>query len=101
MNFMDEYMAEGAPHLRALYARLDSKKSREEMAMHVAELIQEAQRLISSGFPIPGPTGVNLSPVSSVLKAYAHLKLEEDAEHPINPLTTLEATMEFRKLTGC
>merc|ERR1712194_267209 len=59
--FMEQYMAEGSPYLRALYynstKRLCGLDRSEVMA-----LLQEAVQIARSGFSIPVPRGANLSP---------------------------------------
>ena len=71
-SYMDEFMTEGSEFLRAIYARDFSKAG---AGAGAGLLVARARDLIleDGGFEIPVPTGLNLSPALSVLKAYAHI----------------------------
>eukprot|EP00747_Dinoflagellata_sp_TGD_P044342 gnl/TRDRNA2_/TRDRNA2_143213_c1_seq4.p1 gnl/TRDRNA2_/TRDRNA2_143213_c1~~gnl/TRDRNA2_/TRDRNA2_143213_c1_seq4.p1 ORF type:complete len:305 (+),score=32.21 gnl/TRDRNA2_/TRDRNA2_143213_c1_seq4:62-916(+) len=94
INFGDEYMAEGAPYLRALYALRKTPKRAgrtgytKAEGKHVAELALFAKKLIQDGFSIPTEPGSNLSPHAAVVKAYAHLSVG-DCSTPVDPLMPL------------
>merc|ERR1712194_297214 len=66
-NFMEEYMAEGAPYFRALY---DLSPGGDAQPVPLLNLVLEAKKLLDEGFPRPVPVGANLSPVGLVFKAY-------------------------------
>jgi len=72
-GYMEEYMAEGAPYLRALYYRPPhrSKQGRFDVGT-VEKLLLEAKRLLQSGAHRPTAIGSNLSPVGRVFKAYCY-----------------------------
>merc|ERR1712048_232910 len=86
-NTMDEYMAEGAPHLRAIYALPHPGADIDKR--HVALLANTARELILHGFKIPGVPGSSLSPTGAVLKAFAHLEGGPEPD-PLLPLRTIE-----------
>lgn len=93
-NTMDEYMAEGAPHLRALYAI--PHPGIVPKAEHVAALAVQARNLILGGFTMPSPPGSNLSPSGAVLKAYLHL----ESGLAVDPLMPVREVEEFRCQPG-
>ena len=88
-GYMDEFIAEGASYLRALYARMPLHD-----ALHggvvVRELAMQARDLVfkGGGFAMPTPCGLNLSPTATMLKTYAHL-IHPDID-PLTPLTHIE-----------
>lgn len=92
--FMDEYMAEGAPYLRAIYAVSDRSVNAEQ----VAGLAVHAKNLVRSGFQIPVEPGLNLSPNAAVMKAYAHLTMGNCKS--LDPQTPLRAMEEFQCFDG-
>ena len=91
-DYMDEFMSEGAPHLRALYARLPPASH--AVGDLVGELAGAARRLILGGFEMPVPEGINLSPTTTLAKAYAHLTLA-------NPSTGLSGYTPWREKVRC
>mmetsp|Transcript_59968 Transcript_59968/g.151909 ORF Transcript_59968/g.151909 Transcript_59968/m.151909 type:complete len:159 (-) Transcript_59968:77-553(-) len=70
---MEEYMAEGAPYLRALYypKRKGGKVPNLEVSTLV-KLLEEARRLLQQGLEGPVSVGSNLSPVGKLFKAYCY-----------------------------
>merc|ERR1711862_522354 len=59
--FMEQYMAEGAPYLRALYYN-SAKRICGLHRVEVVTLLEQAVNLWQGGFAIPAPRGANLSP---------------------------------------
>lgn len=92
-DFMDEFMSEGAPHLRVLYARLPPESDPLAVGRKVAQLAWKARRFIINGFGIPTPVGINLSPTTTLAKAYAHLKLTDNGTG-LDPFTPWYETPE-------
>lgn len=77
-------MAEGSPHIRALYYwPSPGKRDRKDksnfdtygfrVAKRVLSLVAEAKSLVTGGFERPVPPGVNLSPVLQVMRAFFYL----------------------------
>jgi len=76
-GFMEEYMAEGAPYLRALYyPRVVTREEREDpiTVPGLVGLLEKAKEVLRRGFSGPTPVGANLSPVGKVFKAYCYLR---------------------------
>jgi len=74
-QFWEEYMAEGTPYIKALYywPKASINKHVAYDVESIMELVTEAKELGNNGFKIPVPVGSNLSPTSSLWKAYVHL----------------------------
>lgn len=92
--FMDEFMAEGTSYLRAMYARLPGDYQTPSRPHHIALLAAKARQYIlnNGGFRTDfAPAGINLSPITSLLKTYIHLVVP--ALPHLTPLRTMD---EFR-----
>lgn len=72
-GYMEEYLAEGSPHVRALYYPRRTGRPLFEDDVFV-ELLQKARKLLQAGMQQPEPVGANLSPVGKVFKAFAYLR---------------------------
>lgn len=78
-QYMEEYMAEGAPYIKALYHYPHGcGKFVCPVADNIIELVQEAKQLITDRFEIPVPVGANISPVGKVTQAYFYLTQDPD-----------------------
>jgi len=84
--YMDEFMAEGSPHIRCLYAHFAEEDYRPatEYGLAIGRLAGIAARLVREGFDIPVQRGINLSPTSTLLKAYGHLRYGRGLD-PLTP----------------
>lgn len=71
-GYMEEYMAEGAPYLRALYYPRRTLEGPEIEKKVMVGLLKKARQLLQSGLHRPPPVGSNLSPVGKVFKAYCY-----------------------------
>lgn len=90
-RYMDEFMAEGSQHIRCLYAHFteDDFHPKTENGRAIGRLAGIAARLVREGFEIPVPRGINLSPTSTLLKAYAHLRYGKGLD-PLTPFWAYE-----------
>merc|ERR1719221_52888 len=84
-RFMEEYMAEGAPYIRALYY-WPGKKSGGYDEDRIMDLILEAKKLILGNFMIPVPVNTNLSPVLRLIKVFEYLTVEPAKLKKLTPL---------------
>lgn len=76
-GYMEEYMAEGAPYLRALYYTNPGGLIDPGMFLSV---VRQAKEILTRGLSMPVPIGTNLSPVGQVYKAYVWMLFKGTAE---------------------
>merc|ERR1712151_1442003 len=82
-SYMEEYMAEGSPYLRALYYPRRLKKSGLFELTNMQELLRRARELLNKGFTKPVPINENLSPIGRVYKALAYWKHEHKVSREV------------------
>lgn len=105
-HFMEEYMTEGAPYIRALYywpvgshGPIYAQENVEGACKsyngtQIENLILEATQLVRTGFQMPVPVNVNLSPVTRVLKVYEFLTQNKSELENLRPLRVLVPKFE-------
>lgn len=98
-GFMEEYVAEGSPHLKALYYPRRGLSSPGLEVRALKKLILKAGELLRQGWSVdkPTPIGANLSPVGQVYKAYTWLAHREKYRSALRkgllPLRTVTGEM--------
>jgi len=76
-GFMEEYMTEGAPYLKALYYPRIQPHERFPEATVMKGLLIRAKDMLVEGLDGPVPVNNNLSPVGKVWKAYGFWALRD------------------------
>mmetsp|Transcript_52942 Transcript_52942/g.115805 ORF Transcript_52942/g.115805 Transcript_52942/m.115805 type:complete len:479 (+) Transcript_52942:718-2154(+) len=82
-GFMEEYVAEGCPHLKTLYYTRRKKDGPGLLLSIMQPLLLKAGELLKQGYTGPAPINHNLSPVGQVWKAYTWLVNREDRKEEL------------------